>query len=100
MMRRGYAQRVIAVDYASHSGASWRRSALRWWRHCAGISPRVPQDAVSYSTVSGGGWMSRLDAGYWFRNRAAAGAVSPKATRGLIEAGHRVFVEITTRTRY
>ncbi|WP_302851998.1 type I polyketide synthase, partial [Streptomyces sp. CNQ085] len=56
------------------------------------LTPR-PAHVPFYSTVTGGRLdTTELDAGYWYRNLRRTVRMEA-ATRALLEAGHRVFVE-------
>ncbi|WP_306960322.1 type I polyketide synthase [Streptomyces afghaniensis] len=56
------------------------------------VTPR-PADVPFYSTVTGGRLdTTGLDAAYWYRNLRQTVRMEA-ATRALLEAGHRVFVE-------
>jgi KS-AT-KR-ACP domain-containing polyene macrolide polyketide synthase/pimaricinolide synthase PimS2/candicidin polyketide synthase FscD len=85
--------RVIPVDYASHSA---QVDALQdeILRVLSGISPsgaRIPM----ISAMSGE-WLAgpEMDAGYWYASLRST-VEFDRAIRGLAEAGHQVFVEVS-----
>ncbi|HEV7648186.1 MAG TPA: SDR family NAD(P)-dependent oxidoreductase, partial [Actinophytocola sp.] len=82
--------RRIAVDYASHSAqVDLLRDELL--EVLGPITPREP--VVPFrSTVAG---ETTFDAGYWFRNLRQRVEFEP-AIRALAEAGHGVFVEVSS----
>nr|UPI48933.1 type I polyketide synthase [Micromonospora sp.] len=83
--------RRIPVDYASHS-AHMEDIRDELIAALSGIEPR-PSDVAFYSTVTGERIdTTRLDAEYWFTNGRQTVRFEA-ATRALIDAGHRVFVE-------
>jgi candicidin polyketide synthase FscB len=90
--RRDVRAREIPIDYASHS----RHVERLRDRLVAALAPLTPRPAgiPFFSTVTGEpAGDALLDAGYWYRNlrepvRFEAGV------RGLLAAGHRVFVEV------
>ncbi|MER5650316.1 SDR family NAD(P)-dependent oxidoreductase [Streptosporangium sp. NPDC002524] len=88
----GVRSRLIAVDYASHS-AQMEEIGSEVMEALAGISPQAPR-VPFFSTVSGRWLDEPLDGGYWFRNLRERVRFA-QATQGLIEAGHRVFVEVS-----
>ncbi|MYT94934.1 type I polyketide synthase [Streptomyces sp. SID8359] len=82
----------IEVDYASHSShvAEIRERLLS---DLDGITP-LPGAVPYYSSVTGGLLETEaLDAGYWYRNLRQT-VEFERATRSLLAAGHRVFVEV------
>ncbi|MEU2822719.1 type I polyketide synthase [Streptomyces bacillaris] len=82
----------IEVDYASHSShvAQIRERLLS---DLDGITP-LPGAVPYYSSVTGGLLETEaLDAGYWYRNLRQT-VEFEQATRSLLAAGHRVFVEV------
>ncbi|MFJ5920981.1 type I polyketide synthase [Kitasatospora sp. NPDC092948] len=81
----------IETDYASHS-AHVEELRERLLSDLAGITPR--SGAVPYySSVTGGLLDTKaLDAEYWYRNIRQT-VEFERATRALLAAGHRVFVE-------
>ncbi len=82
----------IEVDYASHSShvAQIRDRLLS---DLDGITP-LPGAVPYYSSVTGGLLETEaLDAGYWYRNLRRT-VEFEQATRSLLAAGHRVFVEV------
>ncbi|SCE12284.1 type I polyketide synthase [Streptomyces sp. DvalAA-19] len=82
----------IEVDYASHSShvAQIRDRLLS---DLDGITP-LPGAVPYYSSVTGGLLETEtLDAGYWYRNLRQT-VEFEQATRSLLAAGHRVFVEV------
>ncbi|MFF2120242.1 beta-ketoacyl synthase N-terminal-like domain-containing protein [Kitasatospora sp. NPDC058184] len=85
--------RAIPVDYASHSGdVEVLRDALL--TELAGITPRRSRIPFC-STVTGEITdTTELDAGYWYRNLRRPVRMET-ATRHLLEAGHRTFVEVS-----
>jgi acyl transferase domain-containing protein len=90
---RGTRAREIPVDYAAHSPQveEIREELLEG---CAGIVPRA--SAVPfYSAVSGGLLdTAQLGADYWYRNLREI-VQFERATRALLEEGHRTFVEVS-----
>ncbi len=91
--RDGVRARRIPVDYASHS-AQVARIEDELHTLLAPVAPRAA-DIPFYSTVSGTPIdTTTLDAAYWYRN--LRGTVEfEQATRALLDAGHRVFVEVS-----
>ncbi|MFJ9688828.1 type I polyketide synthase [Streptomyces bacillaris] len=82
----------IEVDYASHSShvAEIRERLLS---DLDGITP-LPGAVPYYSGVTGGLLETEaLDAGYWYRNLRQT-VEFERATRSLLAAGHRVFIEV------
>ncbi|MEN3357953.1 MAG: hypothetical protein V7637_1935 [Mycobacteriales bacterium] len=89
----GLRARRIPVDYASHSA---QMDALRdrLLADLAGITPR-PADVAYYSATTGDLLdTAALDAGYWFDNLRDT-VQFERATRALLDRGHRVFVEVS-----
>ncbi|MGH2878588.1 MAG: SDR family NAD(P)-dependent oxidoreductase [Solirubrobacteraceae bacterium] len=89
--RDGVRAREIAVDYAAHSPRieSVRTAILAG---CVGIEPRT-SEIPFYSSVSGGVLdTALLDGEYWYRNLRETVRFE-RATRVLLAAGFRVFVE-------
>ncbi|MER5651361.1 SDR family NAD(P)-dependent oxidoreductase, partial [Streptosporangium sp. NPDC002524] len=84
--------RLIAVDYASHS-AQMEEMRGELAEALASVTPLVPQ-VPFFSTVSGRWLDEPLDGAYWFRNLRERVRFA-QATQGLIDAGHRVFVEVS-----
>ncbi|MFB6887803.1 type I polyketide synthase [Kitasatospora sp. NPDC056327] len=81
----------IDVDYASHS-AHVEEIRERLLSDLAGITP-LPGAVPYYSGVTGGLLDTEaLDAGYWYRNLRET-VEFERATRALLAAGHRVFIE-------
>ncbi|MFB9903089.1 type I polyketide synthase [Allokutzneria oryzae] len=89
----GVRAKSIPVSYASHS-AQVEVLRERLLDSLAPISPRAGHipffSSVTGSTVDTTG----LDAGYWYRNLRQT-VLFADATRALLDAGHRVFVEIS-----
>ncbi|CCH32016.1 type I polyketide synthase [Actinosynnema sp. NPDC047251] len=89
----GLRARTIAVDYASHSAhvEPIRDEILA---ALADIAPRT-SDIPLFSTVTAD-WIDTagLDAEYWYTNLRRTVRLE-EAVRGLAEAGHEVFVEIS-----
>ena len=90
---QGIKARRIPVDYASHSPhVEAVRGQLA--ELLDGISPQA-SDVAFYSTVTGGLLdTSALDAGYWYENLRRTVRFD-EATRALLAAGHRAFVEVS-----
>ncbi|WP_410596604.1 SDR family NAD(P)-dependent oxidoreductase [Amycolatopsis sp. lyj-23] len=90
---QGIRARTIAVDYASHSAhVDVLEAELR--ELVADVSPR-PGAVEFFSTVTGQPLDgAELDAGYWFRNLRQTVRLE-EATRALLGAGYRVFVEVS-----
>ncbi|MFJ3146688.1 type I polyketide synthase [Streptomyces halstedii] len=87
----GVRARRIDVDYASHSGhvEEIRDQLLADLKDITPLSGAVP----FYSSVTGGLLDTKaLDAGYWYRNLRET-VEFERATRALLAAGHRVFIE-------
>ncbi|WBP90368.1 type I polyketide synthase [Kitasatospora cathayae] len=91
--RSGVRARRIPVDYASHS-AHVERIEHELLDLLAPIAPRTA-DVPFCSTVTGAVIdTAGLDAAYWYRNLRQT-VEFEQATRTLLAAGHRVFVEIS-----
>ncbi|MFB8173840.1 SDR family NAD(P)-dependent oxidoreductase, partial [Kitasatospora purpeofusca] len=91
LVSEGVRARLIDVDYASHSShvEEIREQVLA---DLDGIVPRSGS-VPFYSSVTGGLLDTKaLDAGYWYRNLRET-VEFERATRELLAAGHRVFVE-------
>ncbi|MCW8220659.1 SDR family NAD(P)-dependent oxidoreductase, partial [Streptomyces griseolus] len=87
----GVRARRIEVDYASHSAhvEEIRDQLLAGLKDVTPLSGPVP----FYSSVTGGLLDTKtLDAGYWYRNLRET-VEFERATRALLAAGHRVFIE-------
>jgi acyl transferase domain-containing protein len=85
--------RRIAVDYASHS-QQVERIRARLLEELAPITPRAAAIPF-YSTVTATPLEgTELDAEYWYRALRQAVRFEP-ATRALIDAGARAFVEVS-----
>ncbi|MEU7576068.1 type I polyketide synthase [Streptomyces sp. NPDC041068] len=85
--------KAVPIDYASHSShveevQDSLRSAIE------GITPKAA-DVPFCSTVEAG-WLdtTALDAGYWCRNLRRTVRFE-EAVRGLLDQGHRAFVEVS-----
>ncbi|MEU8779589.1 type I polyketide synthase [Streptomyces sp. NPDC048606] len=88
----GVRAKRVRVDLASHSA---QVEALRedLAAELAGLTPSTPE-VPFHSTVTGEPLDGPPDAAYWYRN--LRGTVRfESATRGLLAAGHRVFIEIS-----
>ncbi|MFF5256853.1 type I polyketide synthase [Streptomyces leeuwenhoekii] len=84
---------IPGIDVAGHSA---QVDALRadMLRQIASVTPR-PSTIPFYSTVTGGRLdTERLDADHWYRNMREP-VDFERATRALLAAGHRAFVEIS-----
>ncbi|MFI8455347.1 type I polyketide synthase [Kitasatospora sp. NPDC085464] len=91
--RTGVRARRIPVDYASHS-AHVERIENELLDLLAPIAPRTA-DVPFCSTVTGAVIdTAGLDAAYWYRNLRHT-VEFEQATRTLLAAGHRVFVEVS-----
>ncbi|MFJ2805918.1 type I polyketide synthase [Kitasatospora sp. NPDC087271] len=91
--RAGVRARRIPVDYASHS-AHVERIEHELLDLLAPIAPRSA-DVPFCSTVTGAVIdTAGLDAAYWYRNLRHT-VEFEQATRTLLAAGHRVFVEVS-----
>ncbi|MFG2638766.1 SDR family NAD(P)-dependent oxidoreductase, partial [Streptomyces sp. NPDC048362] len=85
--------RRIPVAYAAHS-AQVAQVRTELAERLAGVEPR-PCAVPLWSTVTGGPIDGELlDADYWYRNLREPVAFAT-ATRGLLEAGHELFVEVS-----
>ncbi|MGC9378928.1 type I polyketide synthase [Streptomyces sp. MH13] len=81
----------IEVDYASHS-SHVTEIRERLLSDLDGITP-LPGTVPYYSSVTGGPLDTKaLDAEYWYRNLRQT-VEFERATRSLLAAGHRVFIE-------
>ncbi|MBN9792663.1 polyketide synthase [Pseudonocardia sp. TMWB2A] len=89
----GVRVRRIPVDYASHTSAVEAVEA-DLAAALAGLAPRAGSVPI-WSGVDGG-WVSgeALDAAYWYRNLRSPVRFG-EAVAGLVEAGHRAFVEVS-----
>nr|WP_284706203.1 type I polyketide synthase [Micromonospora phytophila] len=91
--RDGVRSRTIDVDYASH-GPQVDLLRDEILAALAGIEPRparVPfHSGLAGELVDGGS----LNAGYWYRNLRETVRFHD-ATRGLLEAGHDLFIEVS-----
>jgi acyl transferase domain-containing protein/acyl-CoA synthetase (AMP-forming)/AMP-acid ligase II/acyl carrier protein len=87
----GVRARRVAVDYATHS-AQVESVRERFVESAAGIQPRTSEIPL-YSSVTGD-WIdgASLNAEYWYRNLREP-VEFEHGVRGLLDAGHRVFVE-------
>ncbi|WP_439145165.1 SDR family NAD(P)-dependent oxidoreductase [Streptantibioticus silvisoli] len=87
----GLRARTIAVDYASHSPHvdALKDTVLG---ALAGITPRPP--AIPFRSTAGARPGEPLDAAYWYRNLRQT-VEFEGAVRGLLDDGHRLFVEIS-----
>ncbi|WP_188308293.1 acyltransferase domain-containing protein, partial [Streptomyces sp. CBMA123] len=91
--RSGVRARRVPVDYASHS-AHVERIEHELLDLLAPIAPRSA-DVPFCSTVTGTVLdTAGLDAAYWYRNLRHT-VEFEQATRTLLAAGHRVFVEVS-----
>ncbi|MEE1784441.1 SDR family NAD(P)-dependent oxidoreductase [Streptomyces sp. SP17BM10] len=91
--RAGVRARRVPVDYASHS-AHVERIEHELLDLLAPIAPRT-SDVPFCSTVTGTVIdTAALDAAYWYRNLRHT-VEFEQATRTLLAAGHRVFVEVS-----
>ncbi|GED83720.1 type I polyketide synthase [Streptomyces sp. 6-11-2] len=85
--------RRVSVDYASH-GRHVEAVRDELARVLAPVSPRTPE-VPFYSTVTGARLdEAAFDGSYWYTNLRQT-VLMEDATRALIAAGHRVFVEIS-----
>ena len=90
---KGLRARSVAVDYAAHSAQidELREEMLESF---ADLSPQSGQIPL-HSTVTGGPIdTASMDAEYWYSNLRQTVLFEP-VTRGLLEAGHRVMIEIS-----
>ncbi|MFE7558116.1 type I polyketide synthase [Kitasatospora sp. NPDC057500] len=91
LVGEGVRARLIEVDYASHS-AHVEEVREQLLADLDGIVPRSGS-VPFYSSVTGGLLDTKsLDAGYWYRNLRET-VEFEQATRALLAAGHRVFIE-------
>ncbi|HZL48152.1 MAG TPA: SDR family NAD(P)-dependent oxidoreductase, partial [Solirubrobacteraceae bacterium] len=89
----GVKGRELPVDYAAHS-AQVEEIRDELLAACASVAPRSG-DVPFYSSLTGGLLDTEcLDAAYWYRNLRET-ARFEGAVRGLLEHGHRTFVEIS-----
>ncbi|MYR59085.1 acyltransferase domain-containing protein, partial [Streptomyces sp. SID625] len=91
LVGEGVRARLIDVDYASHSShvEEIRERLLSDLDGITPLSGAVPY----YSSVTGGPLDTKaLDAEYWYRNLRQT-VEFERATRSLLAAGHRVFIE-------
>ncbi|MFJ2574617.1 type I polyketide synthase [Streptomyces halstedii] len=91
LLEEGVWATPIDVDYASHSVhvEEMRERLLSDLEGITPLSGAVPY----YSSVTGGPLDTKaLDAGYWYRNLRQT-VEFERATRSLLAAGHRVFIE-------
>ncbi|GHI01837.1 hypothetical protein AQI88_16865 [Streptomyces cellostaticus] len=90
---RGLRVRRIAVDYASHC-AQVEPLRERLLAELADLAPGAAHTAF-YSSVTGELIdTTGLDAGYWYRNLRST-VEFERATRSLLAAGHRLFIEVS-----
>ncbi|MYR62921.1 acyltransferase domain-containing protein, partial [Streptomyces sp. SID625] len=91
LVGEGVRARLIDVDYASHS-SHVEEIRERLLSDLAGIVPL--SGAVPFCSSVTGGLLDTgaLDAGYWYRNLRET-VEFERATRSLLAAGHRVFLE-------
>ncbi|MEO3755464.1 type I polyketide synthase [Streptomyces sp. B6B3] len=90
---QGVDARRVRVDVAGHSPLmeGIRGRLLAGWQE---IRP-VPGHVRFVSTVTGGALeTTRLDADHWYRNARNTVRFEP-AVRGLVDTGHRAFVEVS-----
>ncbi|MGW7586785.1 SDR family NAD(P)-dependent oxidoreductase, partial [Kitasatospora sp. NPDC054768] len=91
LVGEGVRARLIEVDYASHS-AHVEEVRERLLADLDGIVP-LSGAVPFYSSVTGGLLDTKaLDAEYWYRNLRET-VEFEQATRALLAAGHRVFIE-------
>ncbi|MFI2779955.1 type I polyketide synthase [Streptomyces sp. ALB3] len=89
----GVRAKRIDVDYASHS-AHVERIHDRLLAVLSEVAPR-PAKVPLYSTVTGGLLdTGGMDAEYWYTNLRRTVRLD-ETTRALLDAGHRVFVEMS-----
>ncbi|MFD8607912.1 type I polyketide synthase [Streptomyces sp. NPDC059631] len=91
LLQEGVWASLIEVDYASHSShvEEIRERLLSDLDGITPLSGAVPY----YSSVTGGPLDTKaLDAEYWYRNLRQT-VEFERATRSLLAAGHRVFIE-------
>ncbi|WP_442912769.1 SDR family NAD(P)-dependent oxidoreductase [Kutzneria sp. CA-103260] len=93
LLATGVRGRRVDVDYASHS-AHVERLRERLLADLAPVRPRA--SAVPFVSTVTGDWIDTagMDAAYWYTNLRETVRFAA-ATEVLIEAGHRVFVEIS-----
>ncbi|WP_253774310.1 type I polyketide synthase, partial [Goodfellowiella coeruleoviolacea] len=90
---RGWRTRTVPVGYASHSGVV-EQLEERLTAALAGLAPTEGEIPL-HSTVTGEHIDGRaLGAAYWYRNLRSTVLFGP-VTAALVEAGHRVFVEVS-----
>ncbi|SPF06558.1 Erythronolide synthase, modules 1 and 2 [Streptomyces sp. MA5143a] len=90
---RGARARRVEVDYASHS-VQVEQLGEEIPAVLADISP-TGASVPFHSTVTAGRFdTAGLDAGYWYRNLRSTVRLE-SVIRGLVEAGHRLFVEVS-----
>ncbi|XRQ09183.1 SDR family NAD(P)-dependent oxidoreductase [Actinomadura welshii] len=87
----GVRVRVIPVDYASHS-ADVEEIRDELLRVLEPITPRAPE--IPFHSTVGGAVSRAMDAEYWYRNLRETVEFEP-ATRALLDAGHRLFIEVS-----
>ncbi|MFE7522298.1 type I polyketide synthase [Streptomyces halstedii] len=91
LLEEGVWATPIEVDYASHS-VHVEEIRERLLSDLDGITP-LSGAVPYYSSVTGGPLDTKaLDAGYWYRNLRQT-VEFERATRSLLAAGHRVFIE-------
>ncbi|WP_404870388.1 type I polyketide synthase [Kitasatospora griseola] len=91
LLEEGVWATPIEVDYASHS-SHVEEIRERLLADLDGITP-LPGAVPYYSSVTGGLLDTKaLDAEYWYRNLRQT-VEFEQATRALLAAGHRVFIE-------
>ncbi|MFE7558112.1 type I polyketide synthase [Kitasatospora sp. NPDC057500] len=91
LLEEGVWATTIDVDYASHS-SHVEEIRERLLSDLDGITP-LPGAVPYYSSVTGGLLDTKaLDAEYWYRNLRQT-VEFERATRALLAAGHRVFIE-------
>ncbi|HSX98500.1 MAG TPA: acyltransferase domain-containing protein, partial [Streptomyces sp.] len=90
---RGARAKRVEVDYASHS-VHVERLHDELLTLLGDVTPTESRTPF-FSTVTAGRLdTTELDAEYWYRNLRSTVRLEP-AVRGLVEAGHHVFVEIS-----
>ncbi|MFB7630842.1 type I polyketide synthase [Streptomyces sp. NPDC056149] len=90
---QGVRARRVSVDYASH-GRHVEAVRDELARVLAPVSPRAPE-VPFYSTVTGARIDdAAFDGTYWYTNLRQTVRME-EATRALLAAGHRVFVEVS-----
>ncbi|MFI5758530.1 type I polyketide synthase, partial [Streptomyces sp. NPDC051569] len=91
--REGVRARKVSVDYASH-GAHVEAVRDELSRVLAPVTSKAPQ-VPFYSTVTGARLESAaFDGDYWYTNLRQTVRME-EATRALLAAGHRVFIEVS-----